>query len=265
MPLYKHNFPLLARLLTTASNPSPRAMSTTTPEFPTHTFPTAHSFSTFLSQSHATIPGIYVRLAKKASGIPSITAAEAVEVALCYGWIDGRANRFDDNWWTVRYTPRRAKSIWSQKNVATVARLIEEGRMKESGLKAVEAAKEDGRWARAYAGSAKGGLPEDFGERLKENRDAEKYFEGLSEKDKYSVVMQLASVVEKNRERKIEGIVQGLARGEVKSTRRSVKNTNKIGADKVAKEASRQVRISRTGSGVQKTSQPRREGLRSRT
>jgi uncharacterized protein YdeI (YjbR/CyaY-like superfamily) len=90
-------------------------MSTTTPDFSTHTFPTSQSFSTFLSHHYATTPGIYLRLAKKASGIPSITAAEAVEVALCYGWIDGRANRFDDNWWTVRYTPWRAKSIWSQK------------------------------------------------------------------------------------------------------------------------------------------------------
>jgi uncharacterized protein YdeI (YjbR/CyaY-like superfamily) len=240
-------------------------MSTNTPDFPTHTFPTSQSFSTFLSHSHATIPGIYLRLAKKASGIPSITAAEAVEVALCYGWIDGRANRFDDNWWTVRYTPRRAKSIWSQKNVATVARLIEEGRMRESGLKTVQAAKEDGRWARAYPGSVKGGLPRDFEEKLKQNGDAERFFEGLSETEKYSVVMQLVSVVEKNRERKIEGIVQGLARGEVKSARRSVKSTGKAATDTVTKDAPERNKTSQTGSGVLKKNPPRREGLRSRT
>jgi hypothetical protein len=82
-------------------------------EFSTHAFSCSADFEAFLERGHATILGIFVKLAKKSSGIPSVSAAEAVEVALCYGWIDGRANSIDDTWWTVRYTPRRAKSIWS--------------------------------------------------------------------------------------------------------------------------------------------------------
>lgn len=138
------------------------ANMSTTPDLPTHAFPTAAAFDTFLEREHASAPGIYLKFAKKASSIPSITWAEAVEVALCYGWIDGRANALDDKWWTVRYTPRRARSIWSQKNVGTVARLIEDGRMRPAGLAAVEAAKADGRWDRAYAGPANVTTPDDF-------------------------------------------------------------------------------------------------------
>jgi uncharacterized protein YdeI (YjbR/CyaY-like superfamily) len=241
---------------------------TTILDFPTHTFPTPSSFSTFLAEHHAALPGIYLRLAKKASGIPSITAAEAVEVALCYGWIDGRANTVDDNWWTVRYTPRRAKSIWSQKNVATVARLVEEGRMMPAGLEAVESAKADGRWERAYAGSVSGGVPEDFEEKLRENKAAERVWEGMNKSEKYKVVMQLVGGAEKNRERKIEAVVRGLAEGKAKSTKRTVKSTKKAkiernSADRDTKDVIRRIRTSDTGAGIQKNSRPKREGLRS--
>jgi uncharacterized protein YdeI (YjbR/CyaY-like superfamily) len=247
----------------------PFTKMSTTPNFQTHTFPTPSSFSTFLAQHHTTLPGIYLRLAKKASGIPSITAAEAVEVALCYGWIDGRANTIDANWWTVRYTPRRAKSIWSQKNVTTVGRLIQEGRMMSAGLEAVESAKADGRWERAYAGSVGGGVPEDFRERLKDNKVAEAFFESLNKSEQYKVVMQLVGGAEKNRERKVEGVVRGLAEGKVKSTSRITKSTKKgkievDSADKAVKNEPQRNRTSETDAGVRKSSRPKREGLRPR-
>jgi uncharacterized protein YdeI (YjbR/CyaY-like superfamily) len=114
-------------------------------EFPVQAFASPADFEAFLKREHATAPSIFVKRAKKGSSIPSISATEAVEVALCYGWIDGRANSIDDTWWMVRYTPRRAKSVWSQKNVDTISRLIEDGRMRPAGLAAVEAAKTDGR------------------------------------------------------------------------------------------------------------------------
>src|ERR1700750_891191 len=123
-------------------------------DLPIRAFPTAQHFESFLEDEHSTAPGIYLKFAKKSSGIATVTPSEAVETALCFGWIDGRANSIDECWFTVRYTPRRKKSIWSQKNVQTVTRLIEEGRMRPAGHAAVNAAKSDGSWQRAYAGPA---------------------------------------------------------------------------------------------------------------
>jgi uncharacterized protein YdeI (YjbR/CyaY-like superfamily) len=188
-------------------------------DLPTHTFPTAHALETFLEQNHTTSPGIYLKLAKKASGIPSITAAEAVETALCFGWIDGRANALDDNYWLVRYTPRRAKSIWSQKNVATVARLVESGRMRAAGLAAVEAAKEDGRWERAYAGPKSMGVPDDFGNKLAREPGARTFFEGLKRSERYAVLWRVETAQPGVRERRIEALVEMLKEGRVPGDR----------------------------------------------
>ena len=123
-------------------------------DLPVYSFSTIKDLELFLEPEHSTSSGFYLKLAKKASGIQSVSAAEAVETALCFGWIDGRANGLDQDWWLVRYTPRRAKSNWSQKNVNTVSQLLEQGRMRPAGLAAVETAKADGRWERAYAGPA---------------------------------------------------------------------------------------------------------------
>jgi uncharacterized protein YdeI (YjbR/CyaY-like superfamily) len=187
-------------------------------DLPIHAFPTAASFEAFLTREHASAPGIYLKLAKKASFIPSITSAEAVECALCYGWIDGRANAIDDKWWTVRYTPRRAKSIWSQKNVGTVARLIEEGRMRPAGLAAIEAAKADGRWERAYAGPATMVTPEDFTEALADVHTAEAYFQSLNKSRRYEILIQLATISDKSRAKKIAALVQSMAVGTMPGT-----------------------------------------------
>ncbi|KAI4705355.1 hypothetical protein J4E81_000237 [Alternaria sp. BMP 2799] len=184
-------FPLL-RNPTLATMP-PKA---TPPEFPVQAFPTCTDFETFLEREHATAPGLYVKLAKKNSGTPSITAAEAVEVALCYGWIDGRANACDETWWTVRYTPRRANSMWSQKNVGTVARLIETGRMRPAGLAAVDAAKADGRWDRAYAGSATIVVPEDLKIALAQVPAAEAQWESMNKGDRYTALLKVETAID---------------------------------------------------------------------
>jgi uncharacterized protein YdeI (YjbR/CyaY-like superfamily) len=196
----------------------------TSSDFPTLAFSSAALFDAFLEREHSTAPGIYLKLAKKASSIPSITAAEAVEVALCHGWIDGRANAVDDEWWTVRYTQRRAKSIWSQKNVKTIARLTEDDRMRPAGLAAVEAAKADGRWDRAYAGPANMVAPADFTEALASEPTAEAYFESLNKSERFAALMQLATVSDKNRSKKMNALVQTLAVGKtpgVKKTKSS--------------------------------------------
>ncbi|KAL6232469.1 hypothetical protein BDW75DRAFT_217751 [Aspergillus navahoensis] len=196
---------------TTKTNPA-KPLPTDLPIYP---FPTTSSFETFLSQNHTTLPGIYLKLAKKSSGIPSITASQAVEVALCYGWIDGRANSLDDKYWLVRYTPRRAKSLWSAKNVATVQRLIDEGRMRDAGLAAVEAAKRDGRWERAYDGPASIGVPGDLEEALGKNEEAKRVFEGLNRSEWYQVLHRLQTGAVSRRRERIEAVVDMLARGEV--------------------------------------------------
>ncbi|KAL8715788.1 MAG: hypothetical protein Q9220_000455 [cf. Caloplaca sp. 1 TL-2023] len=182
-------------------------------DFPIIPFSSVVDFESFLSREHATAPGFHLKLAKKSSGIPSVTAAEAVETALCYGWIDGRANALDDSWWLVRYTPRRPKSIWSKKNVATVGRLIEEGKMRPAGLAAVEAAKADGRWQRAYAGPAGIEVPDDLTTALAASPAAAAFFGSLNKSERYSVLWRIETASPKSRPKRIEVLVQALAEG----------------------------------------------------
>jgi uncharacterized protein YdeI (YjbR/CyaY-like superfamily) len=194
-------------------------MSTTSKPLPTdlpiHTFPTPLALESFLEKNHTTSPGIYIKLAKKSSGIPSITAPEAVQVVLCFGWIDGRGQSIDSQYWLVRYTPRRAKSLWSAKNVATITQLISEGKVRPMGLEAVEAAKSDGRWERAYDGPASIGVPGDLEEALSRDKEAKRVFEKLNRTERYSVLHRLQTGAVSTRRERIQGIVEMLARGEV--------------------------------------------------
>jgi uncharacterized protein YdeI (YjbR/CyaY-like superfamily) len=242
-------------------------MSTRAPpsDLATHSFASTDEFYAFLEQEHATVPGIYLKLAKKSSGIASISAAEAVEVALCFGWIDGRANRLDDNYWTVRYTPRRPKSIWSQKNVKTVARLIEQGKMRPAGQVAVEAAKSDGRWERAYAGPATIVVPHDLAAALAANPSADAVFAAMNKSERYSVLWRVETASPNARPKRIQALVQNLADGikPGEPTKLIKSKTNKIAGKRTAgpeELASPQVKHESTGP----ERKPRREGLRRR-
>ncbi|KAJ5872728.1 uncharacterized protein N7529_005081 [Penicillium soppii] len=190
-------------------------MSTKPPptDLPTHSFSTTKELEAFFEREHSTLPGFHLKLAKKASKIQSVTAAEAVETALCFGWIDGQANAYDKDWWLVRYTPRRAKSIWSQKNVNTVGRLLENGRLRPAGLAAVEAAKADGRWDRAYAGPATITVPDDFATALAMEPAAAAFFSTLKKSDRYSVLWRVQTASPKSRNNRIKTLVQTLAEG----------------------------------------------------
>jgi uncharacterized protein YdeI (YjbR/CyaY-like superfamily) len=182
--------------------------------FQTQAFPSPADFDAWLAAEHDRAPGLFLKIAKKSAGIPSITAAEAVEVALCHGWIDGRGNRVDDDWFTVRYTPRRARSVWSQKNVETVARLIADGRMRPAGLAAVEAARADGRWERAYAGPATITVPDDLAAALAAEPAAEAFFAGLDRTNRYSVLWRVHTAsTPRTRANRIADCVQMLAEG----------------------------------------------------
>jgi uncharacterized protein YdeI (YjbR/CyaY-like superfamily) len=121
-------------------------MTARKPELPMIPFASREAWETWLEEHHATSDGVWLKLAKKGSGLEMVSLAEALDVALCYGWIDSQADSFDDQHWLVRFTPRRSRSKWSKLNRVKVSKLIEEGRMKPAGLREVELAKAEGRW-----------------------------------------------------------------------------------------------------------------------
>src|SRR4051794_33249425 len=161
---------------------------TTPSDLPVHRFSDQAAFEAWLDAEHERSPGIYVVIAKKGAPEPTLKQSEMVESLLCFGWIDGRANRLDDHHFTVRVTPRRAKSMWSAKNVDWVQRLIEAGRVRPAGLAAVEAAQADGRWDRAYAGPASITVPDDLAEALAAHPGATEFFEQLDGANRYAVL-----------------------------------------------------------------------------
>ena len=138
-------------------------------ELPTLPFESKKKWADWLAKQHDKSAGVWLKLSKKGTGIPSVTYAEALDVALCYSWIDGQKGSFDDKYFLQKFTPRRPKSIWSKINTEKVERQIASGEMKPAGLKAIEAAKQDGRWDAAYEGHKSISMPEDFQGELDKN------------------------------------------------------------------------------------------------
>jgi len=145
-------------------------------DYSTLTFASPSDWEKWLTHHHGSINGVWLKLAKKDSGIPTVTYAEALEVALCWGWIDGQKQKFDDTYWLQKFTPRRARSGWSKVNCGKVERLITSGHMQPAGLKEVEAAKADDRWDNAYSSQSTALVPEDFAEALAKSPTAEAFF-----------------------------------------------------------------------------------------
>src|SRR5215510_6468455 len=138
-------------------------------DLPILPFERQKDWAIWLDKNHATSSGVWLKLAKKASGIKSVTYDEALEVALCYGWIDGQKKSHDETSWLQKFTPRAPRSVWSKINTEKALRLIERGWMKPAGLKAVESAKQDGRWEAAYAPQSKANVPDDLQAELDRN------------------------------------------------------------------------------------------------
>ncbi len=183
-------------------------------DLPMRAFPDQAAFEAWLEAEHVTAPGLYVQLAKKGSGVPSLTYAELVESVLCFGWIDGRSNSVDERSYTIRTTPRRPRSVWSQKNVDTVGRLLAEGRMRPAGLAQVEAAQADGRWDRAYAGPATATVPDDLAAALAAEPAAERAFAALGSQDRFAVLYRVqTAATPATRARRIAAAVAALAGG----------------------------------------------------
>jgi uncharacterized protein YdeI (YjbR/CyaY-like superfamily) len=183
-------------------------------DLPVLGFPDQAALEAWLEAEGETAAGVYVKLAKKGAGVPSVSYAELVESCLCFGWIDGRSNRLDDRFYLQRITPRRARSIWSQKNVAAVEALILAGRMRPAGLAAVDAARADGRWERAYAGSADISVPDDLAAALRAEPAAEREFAALDGANRYAVLWRVHTATsDTSRARRIASLVQMLAEG----------------------------------------------------
>jgi uncharacterized protein YdeI (YjbR/CyaY-like superfamily) len=183
-------------------------------DLPVLAFATQAELEQWLEQEHATAPGVYVRLAKKGAGVASVSYAELVESCLCFGWIDGISRRLDDRFYVQRITPRRARSVWSQKNVEAVEALTAAGRMRPAGLAAVEAARADGGWERAYAGSATITVPDDLAAALAAEPAAQREFEALDGANRYAVLWRVHTAPsDKARTNRIAALVQMLAEG----------------------------------------------------
>ncbi len=176
------------------------------------------SFERWLKANHAKAEELWLRIYKKDSGIPTITAVEAVDVGLCWGWIDGIRKAYDDPSFLQRYTPRRAKSVWSQVNRANVARLVREGRMTPHGLAHVDAAKRDGRWDAAYApirSASTQSIPKDLRDAIRANAKAERTFQTLNKMNLFALAYRTSAMrTAEGRARKIATLVAMLAKGE---------------------------------------------------
>ena len=178
-------------------------------------FPSATEWEAWLEENHAESSGLWLKIAKKGTGIPTVAYPEVLEVALAFGWIDGRRERLDDEWFLQRFTPRRARSRWSKINRDTAERLIAEGRMRPAGLAEVERAKGDGRWDAAYAGQRSIGVPDDLQRELDARPEAKAFFEQLSSQNRYAILYRLQDAKRpETRARRLEKFVAMLEAGE---------------------------------------------------
>lgn len=184
-------------------------------ELPVYLFETQQQFHDWLDTHHEQTTGIWVKFAKKASGKASISYDQAIEEALCYGWIDGLVNAYDDNYWLQKFIVRQPRSIWSQINVDKVEALIKRGKMQPAGQAAVETAKQNGNWDRAYAGSSAMTIPEDFQTALDQNPKAKTFFETLNKTNTYAFYWRVQTAKKpETRKARIEKFITMLSNGE---------------------------------------------------
>jgi uncharacterized protein YdeI (YjbR/CyaY-like superfamily) len=180
-----------------------------------HTFEAPEQLDAWLRENHASETELWVRIFKKSTGQPSVTWDDCVVAAIRWGWIDGLRKGLDDTSFLQRLTPRRARSGWSQKNVQHAERLIEQGRMQVAGLAHVEAARSDGRWATAYAGSATMVMPEDFLAALQQDPAAHAFYATLKRQSQFAIYYRLHSAKRpETRQKRMAELMAKLARGE---------------------------------------------------
>ncbi|MBN9393138.1 MAG: YdeI/OmpD-associated family protein [Chloroflexi bacterium] len=178
-------------------------------------FASAFLWKQWLAEHFSQADGVWLKIAKKESKIASVTYDEALDEALCYGWIDGQRKSFDNNYFLQKFTPRRPGSLWSKRNINKVAELTAANRMHSSGLAEVETARADGRWEAAYDSARNMVIPEDFLVALEENNQAKVTFETLNQTNLYTIVWRLQTARNpETRRRRLETILATLEKGE---------------------------------------------------
>jgi uncharacterized protein YdeI (YjbR/CyaY-like superfamily) len=184
-------------------------------DLPVVEFKTQAAWEKWLAKNHAKSQGVWLRMYKKASGVKSVNYVEALDEALCYGWIDGQKNTYDDESFVQRFTPRRARSIWSKRNIGLVERLTEAGKMRPAGQAQIDAAKADGRWAMAYDSHSTMEIPEDFLKALGKNKKARAFFDTLNKTNLYSIAFRLQTAKKpETREKRMKQILEMMKNGE---------------------------------------------------
>jgi len=184
------------------------------PDLPVEEFASTKAWERWLRTHHAKEPGLWLKIAKKGSGVVTVDITEAIEVALCYGWIDGLRHAHDDTYFRQRFTPRKPRSKWSQINRDRAEALIAAGRMRPAGQAQVDAAKADGRWAAAYAGSRTIEVPDDLTKALRRNAKARRAFETLDSTNRFAILFRIHDAKRpETRARRIEQFVTMLEEG----------------------------------------------------
>jgi len=183
-------------------------------ELPILPFKTQRAFGAWLKKNHSEAPGLWLKLAKAGRG-PSVSYAEALEEALCYGWIDGQKKAFDDDWWLQKFTPRGPRSIWSKVNRDKALALVSSGRMQPAGLAAIEAAKKNGRWDAAYDSQRTASLPADFQAELDRRPKAKAFYATLDSANRYAIHFRLHNAKKpETRARRMQQFLEMLEKGE---------------------------------------------------
>lgn len=190
-------------------------MPATPDHLPIVSFEAAGDLEEWLEREHASAPGIWLKFPKKGTGIESVAFPEALELALCFGWIDSQRRGFDDTFYLQRFTPRRPRGRWSRINREKVEGLIEAGRMRPAGMREVEAARTDGRWDDAYDGQRTATVPDDLRDALDASPAARESFERLDGQNRYAILYRLGEAKRPDtRERRLRKFVAMLERGE---------------------------------------------------
>lgn len=191
-------------------------------DLPVLAFKSLKAWEDWLAAQPAGAPGVWLKLAKKSAGASSVTRQEAIDGALCHGWIDGQLDKFDADWWLVRFTPRKPKGKWSQKNRDRALELIKLKRVKPAGLREIEQARADGRWDMAYASQSAAEIPDDLGAALAKNKKAKAFFATLDSPNRYAILYRVMTAKKpETRARRIETFVAMLARQETIHPRKS--------------------------------------------
>jgi len=171
-------------------------------------FASRGAWEAWLAEQHATSSGIWLKIAKKDSGVETVSYPEALDVALCYGWIDGQKDTFDDDHWLQRFTPRKPRSKWSKANRRKATELIEKGEMKPAGLREVDQARADGRWDAAYDAQSTATIPDDLQRALEKHDRAREFFSTLDSRNRYAILYRIQDAKKpETRARRIEKYV----------------------------------------------------------